>query len=291
MSTATTDLVTFSLLDLSWEDVLFVSVLPLLPPCDWFRLRAVNRKHFDLVNQFFVRNRRLDLSNNKKVTVGMFKICTEQAENIRYLNLAGSKWLTDELLRNVIINNPNLRYLNLSECHHCTSGILEAITLNSRCLKILILSDCHWVSKESVQFHTNEGAAKQLTEVDFTGCWELGDQILVDFLSRFPNISTLRLGNIYSLTDLTLRAVSSYCRDLQHLDIRGCWRVSDAGVRLLGEYCHGLSRLEVSDCRDVSEQSLARIRQRGVRIDRRPDPVLLRLLRIRRGQQHARLNV
>ena len=84
MSSATSDLVTFSLLDLSWEDVLFVSVLPLLQPCDWFRLRAVNRKHFDLVNQFFVRNRRLNLSNNKKVTVGMFRICTEQAESIRF---------------------------------------------------------------------------------------------------------------------------------------------------------------------------------------------------------------
>ena len=63
------------------------------------------------------------------------------------------------------------------------------------------------------------------------------------------------------------------------------------GVSTVGEYCKNLSELSVTDCRDVTEQSLSRLRQRGVKIDRQLDPVLLRLLRIRNEQRHARLQI
>ena len=59
----------------------------------------------------------------------------------------------------------------------------------------------------------------------------------------------------------------------------------------VGEYCPGLSELRVTDCRDVTEQSLSLLRRREVRVDRQLDPVLLRLLRIRNEQRHARLQV
>ena len=68
-----------------------------------------------------------------------------------------------------------------------------------------------------------------------------------------------------------------------------CW--CGAGVSTVGEYCRALAELHVTDCRDVTEQSLTRLRQRGVRVDRQLDPVLLRLLRIRNEQRHARLQI
>ena len=46
----------------------------------------------------------------------------------------------------------------------------------------------------------------------------------------------MRLGNIYSLTDLTMRALATYTNELAMLDITGCWRVSDQGVRHVAEY-------------------------------------------------------
>ena len=64
-----------------------------------------------------------------------------------------------------------------------------------------------------------------------------------------------------------------------------------AGVSTVGEYCRSLAELHVTDCRDVTEQSLTRLRQRGVRVDRQLAPVLLRLLRIRNEQRHARLQI
>ena len=72
--------------------------------------------------------------------------------------------------------------------------------------------------------------------MNLTGCWELDDKVIINFLSEFPLLSTVRLGNIYSLTDLTMRALATYTKELAMLDITGCWRVSDHGVRHVAEY-------------------------------------------------------
>ena len=72
---------------------------------------------------------------------------------------------------------------------------------------------------------------------------------------------------------------------------RGCWRVTDRGVAAVAEYCPRLASLAVTDCRDVTEQSLARLRGRGVAVDRQLDPVMLRLMRLRTEQRLASLQV
>ena len=138
-----------------------------------------------------------------------------------------------------------------------------------RCPKLarLILSDCHWVSRTALVYHcTHQGRQPgqgiqslmprlervgsdngssnytsnlplfELREIDLTGCWELDDATVVQLALSFPHLSSLRLGNIYSLTDLTLRGLATHSRELARLDLRGCWRVTDAGVALLGDY-------------------------------------------------------
>eukprot|EP00092_Neocalanus_flemingeri_P016669 GFUD01018032.1.p1 GENE.GFUD01018032.1~~GFUD01018032.1.p1 ORF type:complete len:320 (+),score=58.90 GFUD01018032.1:68-1027(+) len=307
------------------HDVLFPLIFHRLSPQDWFNLRAVDQTHHQLVSQFLQINRVLNLGYNKKLTQQAFKLLTTGAHCLRELNLAGLKFLTDDLLREVIINNPHLVSLELSECHHLTSGILQTVTVRSLQLKRLILRDCHWVTRESIEYHAfhqgfsqgqehiiglnlngsrvgrvsstptkNQETGKHkfcLTEVDLTGCWELDDNVLVNFLSKFPRLSVVRLGNIYSLTDLALRALATYTLDLKILDIAGCWRVSDQGIRQMAEYCKKMSNLSVNDCRDVTEQSLSRLRQQGVVIDRKLDPIMVRLQRIRNEQRQARLQI
>ena len=59
---------------------------------------------------------------------------------------------------------------------------------------------------------------------------------MVQVAISFPRLASLRLGNIYSLTDQTLRGLATYSRELAQLDLRGCWRVTDKGVALLGKH-------------------------------------------------------
>ena len=75
-----------------------------------------------------------------------------------------------------------------------------------------------------------------------------------------------------------MSAIAGHCKLLVVLDIKGCWRITDKGVKTVAEYCKGLQILNVFDCRDVNEVTLHRLRQRGVKIDRPPDPLFQRRL-------------
>ncbi len=59
----------FRLLDLSWDDILFSTVLPMLSAEDLFRLRAVSRGCHALVTEYFSRQRKLDISAKRSISV------------------------------------------------------------------------------------------------------------------------------------------------------------------------------------------------------------------------------
>ena len=59
---------------------------------------------------------------------------------------------------------------------------------------------------------TTVSAQYRLQEIDLTGCWELDDVTVVRLLHSFPRLTSVKLGNIYSLTDATLRGIATYTR-------------------------------------------------------------------------------
>ena len=59
-----------------------------------------------------------------------------------------------------------------------------------------------------------------LATVDLTGCWELGDPVLLTLLQRFPRLTSVALGNIYSVTDRVMAGLAAHTPLLTHLDIR-----------------------------------------------------------------------
>jgi len=228
------------------QDVVFPLILPLLTPQEWCMLRAVDRAHQDLICQFLAANRHLELAYCKQLTEPALLLLCQGATCLRNLTLSGCKLLTDEILRPILKASSQLRSLDLSECHHLTSSILQTVTV--RCPKIsrLILRDCHWVSRTALDYHcTQQGKQAgmgllpilaplervgsrplsptstnlyRLQEIDLTGCWELDDVTVVKLLMSFPRLSSVRLGNIYSLTDLTLRGLASHSREHDYPD-------------------------------------------------------------------------
>jgi hypothetical protein len=135
------------------QDVLFPLVLARLDPQDWCRLRAVDRTHRELVTQFLVTNRRLELPYCKQLTEPALQLLTRGALCLRSLALPGCKLLTDDLLRPVVAASPHLSSLDLSDCHHLTSSVLHTVTACCPRLARLILRDCHWVSRAALDYH------------------------------------------------------------------------------------------------------------------------------------------
>ena len=245
------------------QDILFPLIFSRLSPSDLFSIRSCSRALHHLVSVYVTINRCLDLGYQKRLTQAAFQTLTEDATSLRHLNLAGLKFLTDELLRPVLIQCPHLLSLELSECHHLTSGILQTLSSRSYQLERLILRDCHWVTRDAIEYHTFKQGLRRndnlwgetlsqlssqcvrigrnnnlnqeyspksnLQEVIFTGCWELNDQVMINFVSKFPYLRLVKLGNIYSITDETMNGIARYCPHLHTLEITGCWRVTDQG--------------------------------------------------------------
>jgi len=260
----------------------------------------------------------LKLSGLKFLTDDLLRPVLVSNPQLLSLDVSDCQHLTSGILQTLAVSSFQLESLVLRDCHWVTREALDyhsqhqGVAQSSQEVLAQLSRTCIRVNtfrtfssptgsegsegsrgsqglRGSVIKSSMPRPKSNLWKVELTGCWELNDKVLVNFLSNFPELRVVKLGNIYSVTDVFMKGLAKYSRNLEKLDISGCWRVSDQGVNIVGEYCKRLSDLRVTDCRDVSEQSLGKLRQRGVRIDRHLDPTLLRLMKIMHEQRHARL--
>jgi F-box/leucine-rich repeat protein 15 len=107
--------------------------------------------------------------------------------------------------------------------------------------------------------------------VALSGCWEVDNECLITLVMSCPKITQLCVNGCYGITDTLLHILSRQLAELARLELDGCWRITNRAIRMVGEYCHKLRYLNVKDCRDISEASLARLRAKGVIINRKPE--------------------
>jgi len=257
------------ILGVHWEDVLFKSLLPLLPLADLFRLRAASRDCQVLVETYFAQCRRLMLHPSTAATISAeaFEIMTANVTRLRWLDLTGCKIVNNELLMPLLAKNPHLETVDLSECKHLTPACLQklAVCATEKKLRWLILKNCHWVtggSVESMALHQ-----PQLISLNLTGCWDLADSSVAVVLKYCQEIRYLSLCNVFSLTDKTMLEIAKKLRGLMALDIRMCRHITNCGVNAVGENCQNLKVLWITQCPKVTEESLHPLRQRQVQID------------------------
>ena len=125
-----------AVLRLSWDDVLLPEVLPYLPFQDLFKLRATCRACHNLVENYFARLKKIDLSDKGNVfTREAFQILTQNGSSLRSLDLTGAKFVTDDLLKPVFMENNNLLTLDLSDCHQITPACLQSLAVSCKSLK------------------------------------------------------------------------------------------------------------------------------------------------------------
>ncbi|XP_013780499.1 F-box/LRR-repeat protein 15-like [Limulus polyphemus] len=259
-----------TLLNIPWNDVLFVYLIPNLSWADLFRLRRVSSEFKTLVCEYLKVCRKVDISfYNSYFSSDAFKIIINDAFFIHDLILKNCKWLTNDLLCPVFDRNPNILKVDISGCSAVSNPSLQILAVCCPALKYLSLEGCHWVSAaavESLALH-----CPGLEVVNLTSCWEVTDQAASTLAACCTRLRSLSLSRIYGITDKTLSMIAGHSSLLEHLDVAGCWRVTDHGIRLVGEYCRILKSLKVQDCRDVTEGSLATLRLR-IEVDRPKNP-------------------
>lgn len=68
--------ISHSFLDLLWDDILFLKILPLLPVKELFALRGLSRKSKLLIDSYFQQMKKINLGPYSLVfSVDAFKVC------------------------------------------------------------------------------------------------------------------------------------------------------------------------------------------------------------------------
>ena len=94
--------------------------------------------------------------------------------------VSGAKFLTNDSLKDIFNRHKNLETVDLSDCHSLTAMCLQPLAVQCRDLQRLILKDCHWVSRPSIEYIARHQT--NLKSINLTGCWELGDQVIITLL-------------------------------------------------------------------------------------------------------------
>nr|UUF95170.1 ubiquitin-ligase jetlag-like protein [Platynereis dumerilii] len=255
------------LLDLPWEDVLFRQVFTCFTLPELFKLRAVNTLCHKCVSEFFTCCPVVNLVRiSNIITAQAFGTATYNNYGLKVLVTRQSKgWLTDSVLVPALDVANRLLKLDLTGCTSISNASIQKVAISCPQLEEVSLRDCHWLSKEGVIVLAMN--CHQLQRVDITACWEVDDESIIILTTFCPNLIYLSIAKIYGLTDRSILQLAKNCSKLRHLNMQGCWRVTDDAVKMLGEYCRSLKGLQVRECREVTEASLAKLRQRNIKVD------------------------
>lgn len=197
---------------------------------DLFHFQAINRQAYQLVNRYLEICDRIDLSAFAfRFDWIHFQLLITRFTHLQCLSLANCKWIDEKQFCNIILHFEHLVELDLSSCHQVSTHMLTSIAEHCVHLRRLSLQACHQLNHDSLSLIADK--CPQLKYLDISNCWFLGDNALIDMMMKLSNrLVVLKMSNLYSLTDVSMLALSMYCTNLTHLDISGCWRLTDKSI-------------------------------------------------------------
>ncbi|WOL19943.1 F-box protein FBW2-like [Canna indica] len=134
-------------------------------------------------------------------TESIFNFIADNSESLKKLELPRSE-ITDAIVEQLVPRFSNLTSLDLSECHKITARALEAFGTNCKSL-VELRRRMHPVDMGEIVFQ---------------------DDQLYAIANTMPKLRRLQI-NYLPLTANSVLEILSRCKDLEYLDLRGCWDV------------------------------------------------------------------
>ncbi|BFI36791.1 hypothetical protein MARPO_0106s0002 [Marchantia polymorpha] len=164
----------------------------------------------------------------------------------------------DRLVRFVVDRScGNLRQLHT---RFCTGEALDYLAEKCPQLTVLSLCDCGMVQDESAVRLAER--CKKIEELDLSDCYEVSSKSIAAFGSKCPQLRhfTRRMvnWNMYKESpprprgDMDAFAIAKSMASLKHLDLTSMFSLTDAGLIRIANSCKDLETLDISGCFKVS---------------------------------------
>lgn len=214
---------------------------------------------------------------------GFFEI-SENLHNLEKLDLGGCHKITDITLETIRDNLRKLKKLNLRSCKYITdAGISRLCSSRFNQETLVNASDpsnhhqpnCSHRSRtygsERCSRHSYNGCGCDNTSeysdcittlelLDLHDCQTLTDDSLRYISSGLKNLKILNLSFCVGITDMGLKYLSSLSQ-LKEINLRSCNSISDIGLRYLSESEMQLENLDISFCEKIGDIGMDHISQ------------------------------
>ena len=181
--------------------------------------------------------------------------------SLKSISLQGCPQVTGQVVKTINSICGSLRYLNLSQCRHAQAAYLKEIFVHQR-LCALNLSYIEGLGDEVFDFNMGGFAEsssnistyshqlqkihlgkssisdlslirmstrfRDLVEVRFQWCSGVSDGGVVPLVQACPRLCVVDLKSS-AITDVSLHAIASYCKDLKVLDVSWCSALTNEG--------------------------------------------------------------
>ncbi|TYZ64453.1 hypothetical protein PybrP1_001713 [[Pythium] brassicae (nom. inval.)] len=227
----------------------------------------------------------LDLTNCSQVTNGVVRAVLRGCPSLQTLRLDGCRHITDAAFQpelSPLLRPPRsssaLQVVSFARCSQLTDELVPFLVHSySATLTDVNLSKCKKIPSDAIRTLLRAAPRLQRLNVSFM---DLTDAA---FLAEPPSdqsgaggVASCAVGRALrsvdlthcKVTDATLVALATHCRDLEAVTLSSCSEVTDAGVEALLRACAHLRELDLNNCPLVMDRGVAAAGAHGKRLRR-----------------------
>ncbi|XP_019933776.2 uncharacterized protein fbxl9 isoform X1 [Paralichthys olivaceus] len=200
----------------------------------------------------------LDLSRTSITPESLRTVAQVQDLVLEELGLHGCKELTNYSVEVLVKHQPGLQRLDISGCTELTSRSVEAVARGLKSLTHLSLSRDWRITEKGL---AELLSVSSLRSLDLSECLHVSGSEMVKGLTESgasrAQLEKLNLKSCTYIRDLAVFSLTQLLGDtLCELDLTSCVNVTDLSVRAISTYLHRLVVLRLGWCKEVTDWGL-----------------------------------
>lgn len=121
-------------------------------------------------------------------------------------------------------------------------------------LKVIKIRNAHQITGQNIHdlFISGKQIMKQITSIDFSGCWKV--------LSKILFCSSLFSNTQFKITDIGVEAIAHCCENLETLSLKSCKRIIN--LKPIRDHCKLLKKLNVAFCTNLDPLTIIPLQEK-----------------------------
>lgn len=197
----------------------------------------------------------LQLDNAYQISSDGLSIIAKYGKNLRHLSLAGCLKIDGVGFAVIGEGCRAVQHLNLGGCRQVKPWAFMKIFESCTQIETLDVSYCSMITDNEIKILSE--SSRGLRRINLREC-KLVSDVGLTFLSQgCPNLMEINLRRSempFRITDVALLQLGQGCQSLVSINLRGCEMISDSGLSWISSWLKDLKHIDLSQCSKITER-------------------------------------